>query len=90
MVILPRIMMRELKVIQTEICQYCMYSYDISQKYFWVTHEDCCGSDLFHILIKELEYTPEIPKKNLIYLRQIDPYLLEKHQISVHMIQQKV
>ena len=36
---------------------------DISQKYFWVTHKDRCGGDHFPILRRELEYTPETPKK---------------------------
>ena len=41
---------------------------DISQKYFWVTHKDRCGSDHFPILIRELDYTPETPPpQNFFY-----------------------
>ena len=42
-------------------------THDILQKYFWVSHEDHCGSDHFPILIKQSKYTPEVPKKHIFF-----------------------
>ena len=53
-------------------------THDISQKYFWVTHEDCCGSNNFPILIRELEYTPETPEKKLILIKADWPLFTSK------------
>ena len=45
--------------INLSVCRLIMI---FRKRYFWVTHEDRCGSDHFPILIRKLEYTPETPK----------------------------
>ena len=54
----------------------------ISQKYFWVTHDDSCGSDYFLISIKELEYSPEIFQENELFKADWPLFTLKTSDIS--------